>query len=345
MPSPKAKLQSGPTASLNSTGRFEQKTFCHIIESVEIYNSSSPKLLKLKRFGIIFRNIFLTCTALVVSSIIFDKNIKQILSGEGYQVYETVMIIIFIIGFLSLLVWMVLLIYKLLSSPSRRRIIGVIFLVLWLICTAVVVLALTFDQNIRAILSYSAYRKIGNIFGPFFIVGLFSFFAWIFLFGNKLVRILGGLLIAVIVLFFFLTDPNKINGDQMQPALLDKSYLLTNKVIYRLSSPKRGDIIIYRSSPSNEEFIGRVVGLPGEEITVVKGSVKINGKVLQEPYVSWDKYTTLEPTSFRLNADEYWAPFDSRLSPDYPVSVVNKKDIRGKIFYVYWPPSRRGFIK
>lgn len=312
---------------------------------MDIYNHNSLKLPKLKRLGIISRNIFLICTAIVVPAIIFAKNIKQIFSNEGHEIYVTVMAVIFVIGLLSFLVWMVLSIYKLLSSPFHRRIVGIIFLALWAICTAVVIPAIIFDQNIRAILTYSVYRKIGLIFGYFFIVGLFSFFAWIFLLGNKLVRIVAGVLIAAAVAFLFLTGPNKINGNQMEPDLLDKSYVLTNKVIYRFSSPKRGDIIIYYFLPSRTEFIGRVVGLPGEEITVTKGSVKINGEVLQEPYVSWDKYNTLEPITFKLNSDEYWAPFDSRLSSDYPGGVVNKKDVRGKVFYVYWPPSRRGFIK
>ena len=308
---------------------------------MDIYNSRPLKLPKLKRLGIILRNIFLICTAIVVPAILFAKNIKQIFSSEGHEIYVTVMAVIFVIGFLSFLIWMVLLIYKLLSNPSRRRTVGIILLALWAICTAVVALALIFDRNIRAVLTYSAYGKIGNVFGPLFIVGFFSFFAWILLLGNKLVRIVVGVLAVTVVIFFSLIGLNKVVGNQMGPALYDKSYILTNKLFYRFNSPKRGDIIIYMI-PLRKEFIGRVVGLPGEEITVTRGSVKINGGLLQEPYANWTKYITLEPTTFKLNSDEYWAPFDSRL---YPVRIINKKDIKGKVFYLYWPLSRKGPIK
>ena len=71
------------------------------------------------------------------------------------------------------------------------------------------------------------------------------------------------------VVYFFLMQPHQVRGSSMFPNFKDGEYLLTDKISYRLSNPKRGDVIVFEAPPNRrEDFIKRIIGLPGEEITL-----------------------------------------------------------------------------
>ncbi|NLB60934.1 MAG: signal peptidase I [Clostridiales bacterium] len=91
--------------------------------------------------------------------------------------------------------------------------------------------------------------------------------------------------IAVFALRMFIFEPIKVDGVSMQPTLIDTENMLVEKVSYWFSTPERGDIIICyfpnRADP-NETFVKRIIGLPGETISVKEGAVYINGEKLDE---------------------------------------------------------------
>lgn len=105
------------------------------------------------------------------------------------------------------------------------------------------------------------------------------------------------LLIGVVFLSWeFLFQVRKVVGKSMEPNMGDQKTYLLDLISYRLSAPKRGEVVVYRSWGTTptinngkqewSEFVGRIVGLPGEKIMFKDGAVYINGAVLTEPYLA-----------------------------------------------------------
>lgn len=157
----------------------------------------------------------------------------------------------------------------------------------------------------------------------------------------------------------------RVDGSSMVPTLESGQYLLVNKMVYfkydtgRLSrvipfwkqdspsshfaihGPKRGEVIVFRfpRDPS-KDFVKRVIGLPGEEVEIRRGSVYINGSVIQEPYLTSRDNSTLSPK--RMKEGEYFVMGDNRRSSNDSRSwgPVPEANLLGKVWVVYWPFSK-----
>lgn len=109
-------------------------------------------------------------------------------------------------------------------------------------------------------------------------------------------------------------------GPSMYPTAVDQDYLIALRLPYRFHGPERGDIVIMRSPfDSSQDFIKRVVGLPGDTILVQSCKVSINGHVLAEPYITsgepWTNCSESWPQNGRaqvLGRDEYFVMGDHR---------------------------------
>lgn len=154
-------------------------------------------------------------------------------------------------------------------------------------------------------------------------------------------------------IYLLILRPHKIKGSSMEPNFPDKEYLLTEKVTYYLNQPKRGDVIVFKPPISEEdEFIKRIIGLPGETVSVSGGKVFINGKILEEPYLDKNLLTTggnflSEGAKITVPPDEYFVLGDNRphSSDSRTWGFVIKKRISGRSWLIYWPPSQAGFVK
>lgn len=159
--------------------------------------------------------------------------------------------------------------------------------------------------------------------------------------------------IAIFLFIYLLVmQPHKIKGDSMQPNYPNGEYLLTDKISYRFNEPSRGDVIVFEAPGTNgDEYIKRIIGLPGEAVKVEAGKVYINGKLLEEKYLSPNLYTssgaylsegkeiTVPQNNFIVFGDNRIASSDSR-----SWGLVSKDKIRGKAFFIYWPPQSFGTI-
>ena len=92
------------------------------------------------------------------------------------------------------------------------------------------------------------------------------------------------LFFSVIVSFFiilFVYQPVKVEGGSMEPGLEDQERIVINKLVYRLESIERGDIIVFRyPRDTRKSFIKRVIGLPGDHIRIAYGHVYVNDEQL-----------------------------------------------------------------
>jgi len=122
-------------------------------------------------------------------------------------------------------------------------------------------------------------------------------------------------IIIVVPFRLFIAQPFIVSGDSMVPTFHNGEYLIVDELSYYLREPSRGEVIIFRypKEPS-KFFIKRVIGLPGETVTITNGHIEItevNGTriTLSEPYV---KAEVLSDMNTILAADEYFVMGDNR---------------------------------
>ncbi|PIR40016.1 MAG: signal peptidase I [Candidatus Zambryskibacteria bacterium CG10_big_fil_rev_8_21_14_0_10_34_34] len=147
-----------------------------------------------------------------------------------------------------------------------------------------------------------------------------------------------GILALIIVVPFriFIAQPYIVSGSSMDPTFKDTDYLIVDQLSKRFKEPERGDVLIikYPKDPS-KFFIKRLIGFPGETVTIKDGVVNIyneenkNAFELNEPYIVYKK---IENISVKLGEDEYFVMGDNRAgSSDSRIwGSLPKKYIVGK---------------
>ena len=136
----------------------------------------------------------------------------------------------------------------------------------------------------------------------------------------------------------------RVDGDSMIPTLVSGEYVAVNRLSYQLGSPQRGDIIVFHF-PRNpkEEYIKRVVGLPGDVVEVMNGSVYVNGQPLAENYLNVKMNYT---GKWEVPADQLFVLGDNRnnSSDSHDWGTVPMDYVVGTAVLVYWPPPAWGLI-
>lgn len=131
----------------------------------------------------------------------------------------------------------------------------------------------------------------------------------------------------------------RIEGSSMEPTLQEGQYLIVNRLSYFLDEPERGDIIVLHfPNDRSRDFIKRIIGLPGDTVAISNGEVRVNGALIDEPYIkdpSPNNQTwTVPEDSFFVMGDNRRNSSDSRSWSSLP-----EDDIIGKAWVVYWPPK------
>ncbi len=153
-------------------------------------------------------------------------------------------------------------------------------------------------------------------------------------------------LVLAIVLYLFIMTPHEVVGNSMHPTYKNGEFLMANKITYRISEPKRGDVIIFKFSDT-QDFIKRVIGVPGDEVMIKDGKIYINGSMLDESnYLSSSVITNggeylHEGQSITIEQGKYFVCGDNRTnSSDSRVfGPIEKEAIKGKAWIVYFPFS------
>lgn len=138
----------------------------------------------------------------------------------------------------------------------------------------------------------------------------------------------------------------------MEPTLTVGDDYLVNRLVYRVTEPKNGDIIVFKNNGSDEAalHIRRVIGVPGDVVQIVDGRVLIDGVTMQEkgdfPAIS-NPGTAASPIA--LGTDEYFVLGDNRNNSEDSrygdIGLVKKKYIIGKLWFTLSPMERMGFLK
>lgn len=142
------------------------------------------------------------------------------------------------------------------------------------------------------------------------------------------------------VIVFSVGMRTSVIGDSMEPVLYNGQEILMNKVLYRLSMPKRGDVIVFlpNGNQNSHYYVKRVVGLPGETIQIKDGSVYIDGVLLEEDD-SFDKMAEagIAENELLLASDEFFVLGDNRNSSEDSrsgnIGAVKRDNIIGKAWF------------
>lgn len=156
--------------------------------------------------------------------------------------------------------------------------------------------------------------------------------------------------------YLLIMQPHKIKGASMHPNFPDGEYLLTDKVSYRFGEPNRGDVIVFKAPTGNdEEFIKRIIALPGDQVSIKNSRISINGTPLEETYIAGNVVTSgggflEEGATVSVPQGEYFVLGDNRThsSDSRAWGFIEKKKITGRAWIVYWqgwPPKPPALIK
>ena len=156
------------------------------------------------------------------------------------------------------------------------------------------------------------------------------------------------LLVVVVVILFlmiYIVSVTQVVGNSMYSTLKDGDVLILNKFKYRFFDIKRGDIISLENDDT-KYLIKRVIGLPGDSISIKDNTLYINGEVYIENYLEeglvYDDFE-LSSLGYQVIPDDmYFVLGDNRADSvdSREIGLVSKDDIIGKISFRIWPLNK-----
>ena len=161
---------------------------------------------------------------------------------------------------------------------------------------------------------------------------IFDLLKWVFL-----------LIIVLVLIFNFVISIFIVDGLSMDPTLHDGEWALLQKNAYTSKNPNRGDVVVvrYPGDPNNKKYVKRVVGLPGETVTIADGRVSIDGRLLPEDYLSFD-VASYPGGEWQLENDKYFLMGDNRPNSNDSryFGPVEKRFLDGKALRIIYPRFR-----
>lgn len=151
-----------------------------------------------------------------------------------------------------------------------------------------------------------------------------------------------------IFIVIFVIQPVKVEGTSMLPRLVDQERIFVNRFIYRFADIHRGDIVVFwYPRDRSKSFIKRVAAVPGDELEIRYGSVYVNGRKVDEPYLKpeYRDHDSLRKES--VPSGQYFVLGDHRNSSNDSRNwgFVSRDLIYGKAVFRYWPMSRVGPVE
>jgi signal peptidase I len=155
-----------------------------------------------------------------------------------------------------------------------------------------------------------------------------------------------------IVIYLFVMQPNQVKGASMEPTFISGDYILTSKITYKFRSMERGDVIVFKS-PKNPDidYIKRIIGLPGDKLTIKDKEIYINDVLIAENYISdktnvWEGGFSKESVPTTIPEDSLFVMGDNRprSSDSREFGTIPISSIIGQVFFRYFPANKSGVI-
>ncbi len=156
------------------------------------------------------------------------------------------------------------------------------------------------------------------------------------------------------VLVFAFGKRVRVIGDSMEPNLYNGQSVLVNRIVYKLISPSKDDVIVFLPNGNEKAhyYIKRVVAVPGETVQIIDGKLYINGEVVDDEADEYDKMEEagIAENEITLNSGEFFVLGDNRNSSEDSrsanIGVVKSSTIAGKAWFCYGSDEGgSGFVK
>ena len=155
------------------------------------------------------------------------------------------------------------------------------------------------------------------------------------------------LIVTIYTLVNLATARAVVEGQSMQPNFYTGQLVIVNRFAYFFAAPQRGDVVVLHDPKDvSQDFIKRVMGLPGETIRIKEGRVYVNAKLLNEPYIENFCNAGCDGT-WNLKDDEYFVLGDNRSNSfdGHSFGPIPRSLIVGQAWIRYWPLSDIGIIE
>lgn len=173
--------------------------------------------------------------------------------------------------------------------------------------------------------------------------------------GLNFIREIVETVLLTLLIFFavhFSVQPYRVDGPSMYPGLHTGEYVVVNLLTYHFTAPARGDVIVFHPPDDpGSQYVKRIIGVPGDTISVTANAIVVDGVTLNEPYINslapgQNENPTVIP-SLKLGKDEYFVLGDNRLNSQdsrFFSRAVTRDMIIGKAEVVAWPMNSLTWI-
>ena len=136
----------------------------------------------------------------------------------------------------------------------------------------------------------------------------------------------------------------RVDGASMEPTLQSGEFVIVNKLAYTFGDPATGDVVVFHfPRDPDQEYIKRVIGLPGDQVEIKNGEVLVNGQALSEDYIAaspvYESVWDVPSDSLFVLGDNRNNSSDSHNWGPVPLDLVI-----GKATFIYWPPTEWGIL-
>lgn len=172
------------------------------------------------------------------------------------------------------------------------------------------------------------------------------------------IKAIGIALILALIIKKFLFEQYVVYGESMMPTIQNGNRLIVNKLGYNLQEPKRFDLIVFHAN-AQEDYVKRVIGMPGDHIIYENDHLYINGKKVDEPFLDQYKkhvtngnltgdFTLEEVTGKKvIPKGKIFVMGDNRLHSidSRHIGLIDEKKIVGEVSLRYWPVEELEVVK
>lgn len=158
-------------------------------------------------------------------------------------------------------------------------------------------------------------------------------------------------IIVVLLIRTYLFTIIRVDGPSMSDTLLDGDKLFVTVADMRANGPERFDVIICKYPNRNDQYVKRVIGLPGETLRVKNGVLYIDGEAIEEPFLSDARTVRFDKGSnnfgpIEIGEGEYFVMGDNRddSNDSRNVGVITEDMVIGKVRQIIWPLNRIGSV-
>lgn len=151
-----------------------------------------------------------------------------------------------------------------------------------------------------------------------------------------------------LVIKTFIFNSTKVIGSSMYPTLEENDRLISNRIVYYLGEPKRGDIVIIKAPDDpKKDYIKRIIGVEGDKIDIKDGKVYLNDEEIKEDYIEVGSFTeTHIEDSWEVTKDHLFVLGDNRApgasKDSRSFGIIEKDSVKGRASLRYLPFDRIG---